>query len=323
MTNPLDLESLSELDEFTLRASTGRIGVRTGYATVFFFENGSEPSVRRRSLRMLDAHRAASEGRINHVQPPGAKTMRPLGPEETASALFTQHADTLSPDDMGGANLAGYASARDSGNATQHLARTLWKDSWSRWSAVTLTGPIVPALADPGETVARCIKTAEWLKPGHGTAGHALIPDFGFGTAGHGALAWPTLARYPGFDWPDAGIWSVRVRADEARSIRTIGWLTVLDDEFVERLGGPRTLEANLDPEVAVHRYPGGVVLQAGPVPQIGDRKRGEIPVAYQKVWQATETLHFTAFKPNRGLFGVPSPLSPGDASRDWVRRFD
>lgn len=70
-------------------------------------------------------------------------------------------------------------------------------------------------------------------------------------------------------------------------------WLTAVNDELLERVGGidkARTLLA----EEAIH-YPheGGVVFQAGEQPVLGDLNKGCVPAAYRAINDFLKPLRY------------------------------
>lgn len=321
--NPAQTEiaSFEELDKAAL-VQNGRRKVLFGLSTCLFFEDGHTEPPRQASLDVLAGYLEAHRDTVNCWYPIGGRGMRPMGDKDPI-ALYRAHAATAPPTQKSGGEIAAFARPKDSGEATHHLARTLWMDQWARWSNVVMTRPASGLSAGTAPDFVR--QTLHWcslLRPGHGTAGLSFIPDFGFGLSAQSTLAWPMIARHPGFDWPDVGTWCVRASKDPQRSIRTVGWLTILDDAFVERLGGRAALEAKLTADCLIHDWDGGILIQAGPMPRAGDVNAGDVPAPYRAVSQAVDPLIFASFKPKHGLFTPPKPLVEGVASAEWVRRF-
>lgn len=98
-------------------------------------------------------------------------------------------------------------------------------------------------------------------------------------------------------------------------------WLSVLSTDFVNRLGGAAKLSQALGKRCPMHEYPGGVILQAGDRPQLGDVNRGIVLDEYRRVASAVKRLRFEDYA--IGLFPVPQPLDARDETMKWIQRFD
>lgn len=138
-----------------------------------------------------------------------------------------------------------------------------------------------------------------------------------------GSLPYAAVKRYAGLDYPDHGRWRAFVRRKPGRQIRTINWLTILDDTFVETLGGLDRIRSELGDTCPVHVFNGGVVIQAGPRPKPGDVNYGEVLEDYRKVSNLTRILRFENFTGRNGLLTVPPPLDSVVETLKWIRRFD
>jgi len=161
--------------------------------------------------------------------------------------------------------------------------------------------------------------TLRWCaicQPVHGSAGFAFI----FENDQESEYTQQLFKRFPGFDFQDAGAFSFQARAIHDR-IKCVNWLTVLCDALVEELGGRDKMRAALEPVCNVHDYPGGVVIQAGATPQIGDTWRDEVPEAYRLVARYTKAIRFETYR--SGLFRVPQGLDKKEETLAWIRRFD
>ncbi|WP_150526865.1 type VI immunity family protein [Roseibium sediminis] len=157
------------------------------------------------------------------------------------------------------------------------------------------------------------------LNPTNGVAG--LSPVFEPGREDP-KYYFPYLRRFPGFDWPN-GSWGLAVGAE--RKIRGVNWLTILDEGYSRDLGGPAALAEHLGEDIHLHVYDGGVIIQAGPEPFLGDRNANIWPEHYRTVNRALKHLRFEAFKPSRTYLKVPhgTALDAHDESLKWLRRFD
>jgi hypothetical protein len=161
--------------------------------------------------------------------------------------------------------------------------------------------------------------TLRWCaicQPVHGSAGFAFI----FESKQESQYTQQLFKRFPGFDFQDGGQFSMQAR-DIHNRIKCVNWLTVLSNALVEELGGRDKMRATLEPVCKVHDYPGGVVIQAGAYPQIGDTWRNDIPEAYRLVARYTNSIRFESYR--SGLFRVPQGLDKKEETLAWIRRFD
>lgn len=303
----LTIETFSDLDKLAMTNHAPHRDVVFGVATTLCFENGHEVDRRLAGLRVLQDYAEQYPDLVNSWHPPGARSTRFI---KDADILETYRDCARTDNDRAMSNAAVYAqaTARDSASASAslHTGSLMWNSKGkTRWSDVLLTES-AKVLEGSGldQVVNRTLKWCEMLRPDHGTFGLSLIPHFGSGAPKFATLAWPVIQRYPGFDWPDVGTWSVRVgnHLDPGRCIRTVNWLTVLDDGLVERLGGRMAMEKELGEDCPIHDYDGGVVIQAGPEPQLGDVNAGDIP------------------EPYRTVAHLSKPLSKGEESRNGWR---
>ncbi|WP_257835181.1 DUF3396 domain-containing protein [Burkholderia glumae] len=155
-------------------------------------------------------------------------------------------------------------------------------------------------------------------RPVHGTAGLTLI--YASGMSQNTKYALSVMKRFPGFDYIYGVDFSMEAGAVHNR-IKCVSWLTVLGDEIVTELGGTDRMRAALEPTCKIHEYPGGVVIQAGENPQLGDATRGDIPEAYRMVARYTKPVRFEAYSSR--LFRVPDNLDKKEETLRWIRRFD
>ncbi|WP_320534470.1 type VI immunity family protein [Robbsia andropogonis] len=163
--------------------------------------------------------------------------------------------------------------------------------------------------------------TLRWCaicKPKHGTGGFTFI--FASGMAQNTKYALQMMKRFPGFDFID-GVDFTREAGTVHNRIKSINWLTVLGDELVSELGGIGPMRGALEPVCKVHEYPGGVVIQAGEAPQLGDIATNNIPEAYRMVARYTRSVRFEDYRTS--LFRVAPGLDRKEETLSWIRRFD
>ena len=153
--------------------------------------------------------------------------------------------------------------------------------------------------------------------------------DFGFGQAGY-SLNWneigqsaelatatmTTLAkRYPGLDLSDPG--STQYTA--ADGIKCVNWLTIINESSCEHLGGIKKLEKELGEDIHIHRLPRGVMIQAGPRPEIGDVNRRQTLPLYHQVGRVLAPIRSS----EHPAFLTVNGVEDDDATNEWLSRFD
>ena len=115
------------------------------------------------------------------------------------------------------------------------------------------------------------------------------------------------MLRFPGLELPPLPVMPEDTRLFE-NHIAGINWLTVICRRFAEQVGGEESLRA-LGKEYPIARYDDGFIIQAGPKPELGDRKAKRIPSYYGKVHELLRPL----YPPQTCLYYLASCLLPPD----------
>jgi hypothetical protein len=182
----------------------------------------------------------------------------------------------------------------------------------------------MPVCNDVGEQNTRTLLAAvlrwcEITRPAHGGAGFTLI--FASGMSQNTVYALQLIKRFPGFDVQNSVDFIISAESTHRR-IKCVNWLTVLCDDLVAELGGMDLMRGALRPAgVKLHTYPGGVVIQAGEGPRMGDTQRNDNPGEYRVVARYTAPVRFEAY--DDGLFRVPAGADRKAETLSWIRRFD
>lgn len=131
-------------------------------------------------------------------------------------------------------------------------------------------------------------------------------------------FAWQKSMRHPEID-------IVRLPQDrhavEHNAIKTIGWLTLVCDAFLEQLGGVRAVEKKVGASIDRIRVGGGLMFRIGTTPTVSDRNRGEIALDYRDLHLALHPLIERA-REQSPWFATGSD-DQDDQTDAWFRRFE
>jgi Protein of unknown function (DUF3396) len=121
---------------------------------------------------------------------------------------------------------------------------------------------------------------------------------------------YPLGMRYPGIDIPSVPT-SLSCVQD---GIKCINWLTLLGNTLARDF---KPSEA--DEQIVIERLPHGILIQAGPHPEMGDISRGQLLPAYHSVGR--RVAHLRAM--DHPAFIVMDKVPDDDATDRWLSRFD
>ena len=188
--------------------------------------------------------------------------------------------------------------------------------------------PLLSLAEDPGMVPHVLLEICRKLKPVSGYAGIGIIESQNSSIASkYAPVVYSWAQRLPGLeaDYPiEHAIYLRKGREGGQCGIKGASWLTVIADRWLAELGGADVVAARvtaLDPRFIVHRFDGGVMIQAGPRPDLGDAERGLWPELYVKLAKYLKPIRITttcAFQ-----YGGPGVRFDRERSEAWLRRFD
>jgi hypothetical protein len=121
--------------------------------------------------------------------------------------------------------------------------------------------------------------------------------------------------RYPGLDIS----YPFCTKYIASKGIKCVNWLTFLNADYCDRLGGLPGLRKKFDESVVIHDVENGVMIQAGPVPEIGDVNRQRNLPIYHQVGKELAPIRC---KEHPAIFG-PTGFPDKEATEEWLSRFD
>jgi hypothetical protein len=175
-------------------------------------------------------------------------------------------------------------------------------------------------LQDVPAIVERIRSWSELLQPDHGYAGISLARSHGYerGDRDSASFEYRIGQDFPGIDVYDTVMHSLQL----GKNIKGVDWLVTLSDAFLDRIGGLATVRERMG-DLPVLEYKGGVVLQAGSLPQIGLGDGQDVHFAdYRHVAAIIEPLRQKNYRGGIAETLIPEPKFDQERYQQWLARF-
>jgi len=149
----------------------------------------------------------------------------------------------------------------------------------------------------------------------HGTAGYGIVLPIDVGAMQRCGVQSTALAsRFAGFEMLDA-LW---VSQDATDGIKCVNWLTAVDDELLDRIGGRDAVRGRFSAAIVCHDLPHGLVVQAGKNPVLGDVNRVDELSHYREVAAQLRPIYAKV----TGVRGLNDYDCDRDYTSAWRNRF-
>ncbi|MGE7955067.1 DUF3396 domain-containing protein [Pseudomonas sp. NPDC089530] len=163
---------------------------------------------------------------------------------------------------------------------------------------------------------------ARRLNPEQGYAGHAYNLSITNRDDNQPTEAF-MAARMPGLDVGTAGLLANRPKFKPTR-IKTVSWLTVLDQARLDLVGGLDTLRAQLpSSHFAFYDYGAGVVIQAGANPYLGGDAEDPRPAPYVLLNHVLKGIRYETVGSLHGGSHDGELRLVGWSADQWLKRLD
>lgn len=307
------IERGAELDSTLRVVEEGRVVACVGLIATFYFGDGGNPEVRERVVKALDLYLSRAGDHLRWgvdvftreaLEIAGSNVARPREwmhrlPEREPLEVMLQGGKTTEDADPYRVIIA----------SSPRTSRLSYFSVGVGFSWVTSN--------DPSMFTQFVLELVNILEPAHGYAGLGASGHFDIGPNNYELQAIvPLIKRFSGLeiDLPTSHC----IYLAQENAIKGVNWLTILDQTLVERLGGEERLKQALGEGVTWHASRTGVVIQAGPRPQFGDRNRNEPMTYYRQVARAIKPIRVSSIRGIASHYGF-------DAERadEWLARFD
>lgn len=192
------------------------------------------------------------------------------------------------------------------------------KKSRKPLSALVFALPILLVERSPLVLLRLFYSFAKRLKPVHGFAGHSLVMSPSRVDENEPTQAF-MADKMKGLDVGDSVFMASRLRG----GFKTVSWLTAVNSELLSKVGSVDDLRQELPPSwYAFYDYGAGLIVQAGPTPDIGPADLG-LPTAYVLANHALSPARIPEFETFHGTSHDGEPRILGAAADAWLHRLD
>ena len=169
------------------------------------------------------------------------------------------------------------------------------------------------AEASSRDLLRRTLTWARHTEVAHGYAGFAYVQSVWRDDA-HGTFVLASSRRFRGIDVQDTTGTSMFCKD----GIKCVNWLTLVNNAWLSRIGGADAIQRQVGPAIVLHDIKGGVLIQAGPHPRIGDVNAGDNLDDYRAVGRLLKPIRSR----NHGALGGQRSFNM-EESQKWLARFD
>jgi hypothetical protein len=302
------------IDQLVIKNRRNNIAACVSMLVTFFLPRGSDPQTRLAMAELVDEYYATTKTHLRWAASESfPNTWQDLRKKSLSSCR--DWVEQLSPRESFDMNLTG---AEDTDDASPFMFICLMRADYSPpLGFLSVAFPFSFLEQQPPGWYFQWIRSAcERLRPLHGYAGFGLATSIDAAEAdGALKLMYPYAARFPGLEIDDP----VALLFYLENGIKGVNWLTIVDDSLLERIGSRDEVRGSFSDLITVHEYGSGLIVQAGPVPQLGDLETGFVPQGYREAYRVLKPLQ--AEHPDE-LIETPKGVDPLEFKDRWMKRF-
>jgi hypothetical protein len=297
-----------------VRDEEDRVALQIGLVATLYFEKGYQPAVRAAVAECFADYLAAFQGQLRWGMHPRSFAWQELArrPVPTPAEWFAKK--ELRDDDTWAFSYHGGQDDCDANAIRVHgYGGRKWEEERHGWLSYISAGLPLTYLEDRRHELLELLRSwSERLSPvsGYGGLGILESPDHELAQKYH-QYVFMLARRFPGLELDRPSYH----RMSLAAGIKGVNWLTVLGERWLEKLGGLGSLERHLESDAfTLLEFSGGVVIQAGGEPELGDVNRRLKPERYRALGRVTQPL---LVRELHGLRGFDA-----ESAREWLARF-
>lgn len=303
------------------RGKKDYIGGYPALTGTLFFNDAHTPAVRKAICECFTAYEAIAKEHLTWLwreEPKDGKDCLPYGdakPMREMMSKLTEH-DAVS---------FGYTSGKQKIDAGQWEFQAFGLRGWEAQmgtlglSVVRFSMPLLYAEEYPLAFQAMFVKFADLLKAVHGYGGYGLVLSL-VKRSDNEPVEAMFSERFKGYDVGSP----IRASADLKDEIKTVSWLTAVNKQLVEKLGGLSAVRSELPMNwFALYPYSDGLVIQAGPKATVASVNHDPKPAAYVLPNMLLKDVRRKQIHDLHAGSAFGEARIRGHAAAQWLARFD
>lgn len=311
---PQDAAALADL--LCVRDKDGRPALRIGLLATMFIAEGWTRPVREAVTNAAESYLSAFRPFLRWAKHP--KTTR-LHDIDKGKVPFPR--DWLPQHEDGKAWEFGFHGGDTEKSASEFQISALAPDGIQKGEGFfQIYLPLSCFAERPGTFQDFVLSFCKQLRPSSGYAGIGVLETFSVYAAEPFQATVKQIAdRFPGLEIENPAVTSLHTE----KGIKGVNWLTILGDHWVQTIGGLDYLRIRLGDDFKLTPYEGGLMIQAGPRPQIGDADANRWPQHYVTLARVLKPIQIKDHYPfHFGDSRGPARMDH-QASKAWIYRFD
>ncbi|MFS8065457.1 MAG: type VI immunity family protein [Byssovorax sp.] len=311
---PQDAAALADL--FCVSDKDGRPALRIGLLATMFLAESWTRTVREAVTEAAESYLRAFQPFLKWAQHPNAARLHAI---EKGKVPFPR--DWLPQHEDGKAWSFGFHGGETTEATSEFQVSAYGSDSVKKATGYFQMYLPLHWFADHPETFQDFVLSfAKGLRPLSGYAGIGVLEPLDiYAREPFQATVKQIADRFPGLEIESHPIHGIHT----GNGIKGVNWLTILGDHWVQTIGGLDYLRIRLGDDFKLTPYEGGLMIQAGPRPQIGDADANRWPQHYVTLAKVLKPIQIKDHYPFH--FGDSRGPARMDyqASKAWIYRFD
>ena len=312
--NPL----ATQLDQVKIENEKGQIMARLGLRLALYFNEPNALQTRTRIGEALDyvMLRFSSHYNWRHDEEKGGFFSTKDWDIPNYKRLLSE---TLDPDDLFTVSFHSGDNENDAGHfvAAAYLQTNRHLPEVGHFSVSLPISPLISA--EKGAFRKLFSELCNLIRPRHGYGGLGIIRNPNpYVSDRSDPYCLPLAIRFPGleFDHP------LSDGVDLREGIKGVNWLTAVCDDLLAPIGGTEAVKRKAKQDSLDYTdYPEGLIIQAGPAPQLGDLEQDAVPYFYMKAHTLLKDIRSN--KLENIIAGEDYGVDSDVFSRAWLDRLD